>query len=87
VEGKRLLHCVKMHKRLFGVDVKKIGGDTGYEGSDNRGFCKENGVRTSFVKRGRPAAEIMHIIFGIHTVNVVRFANRIAEQQKQTDAA
>lgn len=25
-EGTRLQHCVKMHKRLFGVDVKKIGG-------------------------------------------------------------
>ena len=26
-EGTRLLHCVKMHKRLFGVDVKKVGSD------------------------------------------------------------
>ena len=54
-EGTRLKHCVKMHRRLFGVDVKKIGGDTGYAGSDNRDFCKENGIETSFVKRGRPS--------------------------------
>jgi len=54
-EGTRLKHCVKMHKRLFGVDVRKIGGDTGYAGSDNRSFCKENGIETSFVKRGRPS--------------------------------
>ena len=54
-EGTRLKHCVKMHKRLFGVDVSKIGGDTGYAGKDNRDFCKEYGIETSFVKRGRPS--------------------------------
>ena len=56
-EGTRLIHCIKMHKRLFGVDVKKIGGDTGYAGTENRDFCKENGIQTSFVKRGRPFSE------------------------------
>lgn len=25
-EGTRLAHCIEMHRRLFGVDVKKIGG-------------------------------------------------------------
>ena len=54
-EGTRLQHCVKMHRRLFGVDVKRIGGDAGYAGTDNRDFCKEYGIQTSFVKRGRPA--------------------------------
>ena len=54
-EGTRLRHCVKMHRRLFGVDVKKIGGDAGYAGTDNRDFCRENGIQTSFVKRGRPS--------------------------------
>ena len=29
-EGTRLEHCIKMHKRLFKVDAKKIGGDPGY---------------------------------------------------------
>ena len=28
-EGTHLEHCIKMHKRLFKVDAKKIGGDTG----------------------------------------------------------
>ena len=54
-EGTRLQHCVKMHKSLLGVDVKKIGGDTGYAGTANRDFCRENGIQTSFVKRGRPS--------------------------------
>ena len=56
-EGTRLEHCIKMHKRLFKVDAKKIGGDTGYAGTANRNLCKEMGIQTSFVKRGRPAAE------------------------------
>lgn len=54
-EETRLMHCIKMHKRLTGVDVRKIGGDTGYAGSVNRNFCKENGIQTSFVKRGKPS--------------------------------
>ncbi|MCQ2564209.1 MAG: transposase [Mogibacterium sp.] len=56
-EGKRLRHCTTLHRRLFGVDVKKIGGDTGYASTENRDFCKENGIQTSFVKRGRPFSE------------------------------
>jgi hypothetical protein len=56
-EGTRLEHCIKMHKRLFKVDAKKIGGDTGYAGTANRNLCKEMGIQTSFVNRGRPAAE------------------------------
>ena len=57
-EGTRLEHCIKMHKRLFKVDVKKIGGDAGYAGTANRNLCKEMGIQTSFVNRGRPAAEM-----------------------------
>ena len=56
-EGTRLEHCIKMHKRLFKFDAKKIGGDTGYAGTANRNLCKELGIQTSFVKRGRPTAE------------------------------
>lgn len=52
-EGTRLKHCVSLSKRLFGVDVKKIGGDRGYSGNDNRTFCKDNGIETSFVQKGR----------------------------------
>ena len=56
-EGTRLEHGIKMHKRLFKVDAKKIGGDTGYAGTSNRDLCKERGIQISFVKRGRPSAE------------------------------
>ena len=53
-EWPRLVHCLKMHKRLFGVEAKKLGGDTVYAGTENRDYCKANGIQTSFVKRGRP---------------------------------
>ena len=43
----------KMHN--LGEEEKTIGGDTGYAGTANRDFCKENGIQTSFVKRGRPS--------------------------------
>ena len=56
-EGTRLQHCIKMHKRLFGEEVKKVGGDTSYANNENRNFCKENGIQTSFVKKGRPSQE------------------------------
>lgn len=56
-EGTRLPHCLKMHRKLFGVDAKKVGGDAGYAGSANRGYCKDRGIQTSFVKRGRPSLE------------------------------
>lgn len=29
-EGTRLQHCLKMHRMLFGVDAKKVGGGAGY---------------------------------------------------------
>ena len=53
-EGTRLMHCLKIHKRLLGDEAKKVGGDTGYAGTENRDYCKANGIQTSFVKRGRP---------------------------------
>ena len=56
-EGKRLTHCLKMHRRLFGVEAKKVGGDMGYAGTANRDYCKEKGIQTSFVKRGRPSSD------------------------------
>ena len=33
--------------------MKKIGGDQGYSGNDNRTFCKENKIETSFTQKCR----------------------------------
>ena len=52
-EGTRLKHCVSLAQKLTGVEVKKIGGDQGYSGNDNRTFCKDNGIETSFTQKGR----------------------------------
>ena len=52
-EGTRLKHCVSLSDKLTGVPVKRIGGDQGYSGNDNRTFCKENGIETSFAQKGR----------------------------------
>ena len=52
-EGTRLQHCVSLSEKLTGVPVKKIGGDQGYLGNDNRSFFKENKIETSFTQKGR----------------------------------
>ena len=41
-EGTRLQHCVKMHKRLFGVDVKKIGGEAAGAATGKGGVAKRH---------------------------------------------
>ena len=56
-EGKVALMFLKMHKKLFGGESKNVGGDTGYAGTENRDYCKVNGIQTSFVKRGRQFGE------------------------------
>ncbi len=57
-EGTRLAHSIKMHKRLFGVKAKRIGGDTSYAGNANRELCTKNGIQTSFVQKGKRAKEM-----------------------------
>lgn len=52
-EGTRLKHCVSLSKRLFGVEIKKIGGDQGYSSNENRKWCSNNGIETSFVPKGK----------------------------------
>jgi hypothetical protein len=52
-EGTRLKHCVSLSEKQTGVSVKKIGGDQGYSGNDNRTFCKKNRIETSFAQKGR----------------------------------
>ena len=50
-EGTRLKHCVSLSDKLTGVPVKRIGGDQGYSGNDNRTFCKENGIVVNLARR------------------------------------
>lgn len=52
-EGTRLRHCISLAQKLTGVPVKKVGGDQGYSGNDNRNFCKDNNIETSFTQKGK----------------------------------
>lgn len=52
-EGMRLRHCISLAQKLTGVPVKKVGGDQGYSGNDNRTFCKDNHIETSFTQKGK----------------------------------
>ena len=52
-EGTRLRHCISLAQKLTGVSVKKICGDQGYSGNDNRTFCKDNHIETSFTQKGK----------------------------------
>lgn len=54
-EGARLMHCLKIHLKLFGVYAKEVGVDTGYAGNANRECCREGRAHASFVKLGRPS--------------------------------
>jgi len=72
-EGTRLKHCITLHKRLFGVDVKKIGGDTTMEGSFR---TQKEHYDLKRVKARKKATAILYIFFGIHTANVVNLAGR-----------
>ena len=55
----RIVSIAKPYVRpiVRGKEVKKVGGDTSYASNENRNFCKENGIQTSFVKKGRPSQE------------------------------
>ena len=47
------MNCVSLSEKLTGVPVKNIGGDKGYSGNDNRTFCIENDIETSFTQKDR----------------------------------
>ena len=53
-EGTRLGHCIKMHKRLFGVDAKKIGGDTGLCRHSQQGPLQGTG-HTDIIRQAWPS--------------------------------
>ena len=52
-EGTRLVHCVKLAEKLFGEKITKLGGDCSYSGNENRSFCSERGIETSFSQKGK----------------------------------
>ena len=51
-EGVRLKLCIEYQEALTGVKVTRFGGDTIYASNANRSYCTENGITTSFVRKG-----------------------------------
>lgn len=51
-EGTRLKQCIGYQESLTGVKVTRFGGDTIYANNANRSFCTEEGIITSFVRKG-----------------------------------
>lgn len=50
-----MLRPIVRGKEVKSVEFEaKRSGGTGYAGTENRDYCKANGIQTSFVKRGRP---------------------------------
>lgn len=51
-EGVRLKECIEYQQELTGIKVTGVGADTIYANNDNRRYCTENGITTSFVRKG-----------------------------------
>ena len=56
-EGIRLISSVELVEGLFGNKVEKLAGDNIYANNANRSYCTQNGITTSFVRKGRPSKE------------------------------
>ena len=56
-EGIRLISSVELAEWLFGNKVEKLAGDNIYANNANRSYCTQNGILTSFVRKGRPSKE------------------------------
>ncbi|MCI5718105.1 MAG: hypothetical protein MR292_06975 [Alistipes sp.] len=52
-EGTGLPCCLKMHRRLFGVDARKVSGNAGYAGNTNREYCRKRD--TDIIREARPS--------------------------------
>lgn len=51
-EGIRLKQAVEYQEELTGVEVREVGADTIYANNDNRSYCTERNITTSFVRKG-----------------------------------
>ena len=45
--------AIERAKELFGEKITKLGGDCSYSGNDNRTFCSDENIVTSFVQKGK----------------------------------
>ena len=76
-EGTRLRHCISLSQKLTGVPVKKVGGDQGYSGNDNRTFCKDNNIEKMTI----PIILSKKVDTGnVNLLNICLFLNRLLSE-------
>ena len=56
-EGIRLKQCITFQQRLFKTRVKAVAADAIYATNANRKYCTRRTIHTSFVRKGRAAAD------------------------------
>lgn len=56
-EGPRLKACIELQERLLNTRVSAVAADAIYATNANRKFCTGNQIYTSFVRKGKPAAD------------------------------
>jgi len=56
-EGTRLQTSIALQERLFNTRVPAVAADAIYATNANRKFCTKNQIYTSFVRKGKPAAD------------------------------
>ena len=56
-EGIRLKECISLQKKLMKRKVTAVAADSIYANNNNRKFCTESGIATSFVRKGRAAKD------------------------------
>ena len=56
-EGTRLQTSIALQERLLNTRVSAVAADAIYATNANRKFCTKNQIYTSFVRKGKPAAD------------------------------
>ncbi len=56
-EGIRLQSAIYMAQSLARTKTKAVSGDNIYATNANRAYCRQNGIQTSFVPKGRPSKD------------------------------
>ncbi|MEG0889231.1 MAG: transposase, partial [Bacteroides sp.] len=56
-EGIRLKDCIRLQQKLTKTRVKALAADSIYANNENRKFCAQYGIATSFVRKGRAAKD------------------------------
>ena len=56
-EGTRLQQCIELQQRLFKTRVKAVAADAIHVTNANRKYCTRRRIHTSFVRKGRVAAD------------------------------